>query len=76
MVTLTSGIMFLLFTCMHFWVWKILLMWSVCAPTAFEVVRDCRMFENTSPGDLTQAVAVQLPVLSETIAISLETDTL
>jgi len=41
MVTLTTGIMFLLFTCMHFWVWGILRKWSACAPTAYEVVRVC-----------------------------------
>jgi hypothetical protein len=40
-VTLTAGIMFLLFTCMHFRVWGILRRWSACAPTACEVVRDC-----------------------------------
>jgi hypothetical protein len=45
MVTLTTGIAFLLFTCMYFWVWGILWRWSVCAPTAYEVVRDCRKFE-------------------------------
>jgi hypothetical protein len=44
MVTLTTG-MFLLFTCMHIWVWRILRRWFVCAPTAYEVVRDCRKFE-------------------------------
>jgi hypothetical protein len=39
-VTLTTGIIFLLF-----WVWGILYRWSVCAPTAYEVVRDCRIFD-------------------------------
>jgi hypothetical protein len=29
-------------TCMHFWVWGILRRCSACAPTACEVVRDCR----------------------------------
>jgi hypothetical protein len=45
MVILTAGIMFLLFTCMHFWVLGILRRWSACAPTAYEVVRDCRKFD-------------------------------
>jgi hypothetical protein len=45
MVTLTTGIMFLLFTCVHFWVWGIVWRWSAWAPTAYEVVRDCRKFE-------------------------------
>jgi len=44
-VTSTAGIMFLLFTCMHFWVWEILRRWSACAPTACEVVRDWPKFE-------------------------------
>jgi hypothetical protein len=30
---------------MHFWVWGILRRWSACAPTAYEVVRDCWIFE-------------------------------
>jgi hypothetical protein len=30
MVTLTTGIMFLLFTCMHYWMWGILQSWSMC----------------------------------------------
>jgi hypothetical protein len=41
MVTLTTGIMFLLLTCMHFLVWGILRMWYTCAPTACEVVHYC-----------------------------------
>jgi hypothetical protein len=45
MVTLTVGIMFLLFTCMQFWAWGILRRWSACAPTACEVIRDCGKFE-------------------------------
>jgi hypothetical protein len=45
MATLTTGIMFLIFTCMLFWVWEILRRWSACAPTAYEVVHDCRKFE-------------------------------
>jgi hypothetical protein len=40
MVTLTTGVMFLLFTCMHFWACWILWKWSACAPTAYEVVSD------------------------------------
>jgi hypothetical protein len=45
MVTLTTGIMFLPFTCMHFSVWEILRRRSACVPTDYEVVRDCRKFE-------------------------------
>jgi hypothetical protein len=30
MITLTTGIMFLLFTCIRFWVWGILRRWSAC----------------------------------------------
>jgi hypothetical protein len=45
MVTLTTGIMFLLFTCMYLWVWGILRQWSACAPTACEEVSNCRKFE-------------------------------
>jgi hypothetical protein len=45
MATLTTRIMFLLFTCMRFWVWGILRRWLECSPTAYEVVRDCRKFE-------------------------------
>jgi hypothetical protein len=41
-ITLAIG-MFL--TCMHFLAWGILRMWSSCAPTAYKVVRGCRMFE-------------------------------
>jgi hypothetical protein len=37
MVPLTTGIMFLLFTCMHFWVWGVIRRWSACVPTAYEV---------------------------------------
>jgi hypothetical protein len=33
MVTLTTGLMFLLFTCIHPWVWGILRRWSAFAPT-------------------------------------------
>jgi hypothetical protein len=44
MVTLTSGIMFV-FTYMHFWAWGILRRWSVCAPTAYEVVPACRKLD-------------------------------
>jgi hypothetical protein len=49
-VTLTTGIMFLLFTCMHIWVWVILRRWSACAPIAYEVVRDCQKFEKHCSG--------------------------
>jgi hypothetical protein len=45
MVTLTTGIMFLLFSCMHYWMWGILQQWSTCAPTAYEVVWNCWKFE-------------------------------
>jgi hypothetical protein len=45
MVTLTTSVMFLLFTCMHLWLEKILQTWSACAPTAYEVVLDCQKFE-------------------------------
>jgi hypothetical protein len=45
MVTLTTGIMSLLFSCMHFWVWRILQRWSACGTTVCEVVHDCRKFE-------------------------------
>jgi hypothetical protein len=45
MVTLTTGITFLLFTCMNLWVWEILRRWSTCAPTAYEVFLDYRKFE-------------------------------
>jgi hypothetical protein len=47
MVNLTTGIIFRPFTYMHFWVWGILRRWPACAPTAYEVVRDCRKFEKT-----------------------------
>jgi hypothetical protein len=49
MVTLTTGIMFLLFTCMHFWVWGILRMWFALVPTAYKVGHDCRKFEKHCP---------------------------
>jgi hypothetical protein len=41
MVTLTTIIMLLLFTCMHFRVWGILWRWFVCACISYEVVCDC-----------------------------------
>jgi hypothetical protein len=44
-VTLTTGIMILLLTCLHFCVYGILRRWSACAPIAHEVVRDYRKFE-------------------------------
>jgi hypothetical protein len=40
MVTLTTGITFLLLICLHIWVWGILRSWSTWAPTAYEVVSD------------------------------------
>jgi hypothetical protein len=43
-VTLATGVTYLLFICMHFWVWVILRRRSARAPTAYEVVRDCRKF--------------------------------
>jgi hypothetical protein len=46
-VTLTAGVIFLLFTCMHLWAWEIFTKsgWSACVPTAYEVVRDWQKFE-------------------------------
>jgi hypothetical protein len=44
MVTLATG-MFLLLTCMHFWVWGLSRRWSACVTTTYELVRDCRKFE-------------------------------
>jgi hypothetical protein len=44
-VTFTTGIMFLLFTCIHFRLWVILRSLSAGAPIACEVVRDCRKSE-------------------------------
>jgi hypothetical protein len=49
MVTLTTGILLLLFTCIKFWVWGILWRWCACEPTAYEMVRDCRKFEKYCP---------------------------
>jgi hypothetical protein len=51
MVTLTTGITFLHFTCMHFWVREILRKWSASAPTAHEVVRIAESLSNTAPAD-------------------------
>jgi hypothetical protein len=48
-VTLTIGIMFLLFTCLHFWVWGIL---RRCTPTAYEMVRACWKFQKHFYPDL------------------------
>jgi hypothetical protein len=45
MVTLTTTIMFLPFTCMQFWVLGILRRWSSCVLTANEVVCDWLKFE-------------------------------
>jgi hypothetical protein len=44
-VTLTTGTMFLLFTCIHFSVWGILQRWFMCELTAYEVVYNCQKFE-------------------------------
>jgi hypothetical protein len=52
---LTTGILFPLFTRMHFWEWEILWRWSACAPTAYEVVRDCRKLRNTALDPITSA---------------------
>jgi hypothetical protein len=43
--TLTTVIMFFLFTCMHYWSWEILWRRAACEPTAYEVFRDCWKFE-------------------------------
>jgi hypothetical protein len=43
-VTLTTGILFLLFTCMHSCVWEISWRWFSFALTAYAVVRDCWKF--------------------------------
>jgi hypothetical protein len=48
MVNLTTGIMILIFICMRFWVWGILRSWTACAPTAHELVCDCRNLRNTA----------------------------
>jgi hypothetical protein len=44
MVTLTISIMFLLFTCMHFRLWRILWRWSVCSKHLW-AMHDCWKFE-------------------------------
>jgi hypothetical protein len=44
MVSLTTSIMFLLFSWMHCWVWGILRRWSACAPTIYELVCNCQKF--------------------------------
>jgi hypothetical protein len=46
MVIMTTSIMFLLFICMHFWVWGILQRWPAFAPTTYEVVCNYWKFEN------------------------------
>lgn len=46
-VTLVTSIMFLLFTCIHLWVWGILQRWSARDPTTYDVIRNCREFECT-----------------------------
>jgi hypothetical protein len=45
-VTLVASIMFLLFTCIHLWVWGILRRWSARDPTTYDI-RNCREFEYT-----------------------------
>jgi hypothetical protein len=45
MVTLITGIIFLLFACMNISVWEILRRWSACEPIAYEAVCYCRKFE-------------------------------
>jgi hypothetical protein len=45
MVTLTTGIKFPVFPCIHFWIQGILKRWHPCPSTAYEVVSDCRKFE-------------------------------
>jgi hypothetical protein len=37
--------MFLLFTCVHFWVWGILRRWAACRPIVFEVIHSCWNFD-------------------------------
>jgi hypothetical protein len=48
MATFTTGIMFLLLTCMHFRVWGILRRWVTCAPTADEVAAIAESLRNTA----------------------------
>jgi hypothetical protein len=50
MVTLATGTAFLLFTCMHLWVWGVLRRWAACALTACEVVRCRRKVEKLWSG--------------------------
>jgi hypothetical protein len=45
MVNLTTRITFHILTYMHLCVWGILRMLSACAPTSYQVVRDCRKLE-------------------------------
>jgi hypothetical protein len=60
MVTLTTGIMLLLFTCMHTWTWWIFRRCSAFAPTAYEVVRDCLKFEkHRITGYVTERLTLQ-----------------
>jgi hypothetical protein len=46
-LTLTTGKVFLLFTCMYFWVSGILRRWSACAPTAYKVSAIGEILRNT-----------------------------
>jgi hypothetical protein len=65
MVTLTAaGIMFLLFT----WMCEILRRWSASTPTACEVVRYCRKFENTAL--LSTAVRNSISSLTQSMSIA------
>jgi hypothetical protein len=43
--TLTTSIMSVLFTCMHFWVWEILRRWTACVLITYEVVCECQKFQ-------------------------------
>jgi hypothetical protein len=47
MAALTIGIMFLLFSCMDFWVMGMTWRWFACAPTVYEVVRFAEILRNT-----------------------------
>jgi hypothetical protein len=38
MVTLATGMMFLLFTFMHIWVWGVLRTWSACEPMKWSAI--------------------------------------
>jgi hypothetical protein len=60
MVTLTTGIMLPLFTCMHTWMWGIFRRCPAFAPTAYEVVRDGLKFEkHRVTGHVTERLTLQ-----------------